>query len=57
MGWFDYMDIVARNLDDESTIAILTGSVSDQAALHSLLCSIRDLRLLLLSVRCVENQD
>jgi hypothetical protein len=51
------MDIVVRNLDDGSTITILTGSASDQAAFLSPLCSIRDMRLLLLSVQCVENQE
>ena len=55
-GWFDDMDIVVKSGDDGSTITILTGTVSDQAALHGLLGSIRDLGLLLLSVRRVEER-
>jgi len=42
------MDIAVRDLDDGSTITILTGSVSDQAALHGLPASIINLRLILL---------
>jgi hypothetical protein len=56
-GWFDDMDIVVRSGDDGSTITTLTGTVSDQAALHGLLGSIRDLGLLLLSVQRVEDQE
>jgi hypothetical protein len=57
MGWFDDIDNVVRNLDDVSTITILTGSVSDQAAWHRLLRSIKELWLLLFSVRRMENQE
>ncbi|MBN1979206.1 MAG: hypothetical protein JW918_17555 [Anaerolineae bacterium] len=56
-GWFDGMDIAVRSGEDGSTITTLTGVVSDQAALHGLLGSIRDLGLLLLFVRRVEDQD
>lgn len=55
-GWFDDMDVTVRSDEDGSTITTLTGVVSDQAALHGLLGSIRDLGLLLLSVRRVEDQ-
>jgi hypothetical protein len=55
-GWFDGMDVVVRSDEDGSTITTLTGTVSDQTALHGLLGSIRDLGLLLLSVRRVEDQ-
>jgi hypothetical protein len=57
MGWFDDIDNVVRNLDDVPTITILTGSVSDQAAWHRLLRCIKELRLLLFSVRRMENQE
>jgi len=57
MDWFDNMNIAVRNLDVGSTITILTGSVSDQAALHRLPGSIRDVGLLLLSLRRVEDQE
>ena len=55
-SWFDDMDVAVRIDEDGSTITTLTGVVSDQAALHGLLGSIRDLGLLLLSVRRVEDQ-
>jgi hypothetical protein len=57
MGWFDDIDNVVRNLNDGSTIAILIASVSDLAARHALLRSIKELWLLLFSVRRMENQE
>jgi hypothetical protein len=56
-GWFDDMEIAVRSHDDGSTITTLTGTVSDQAAFHGLLGSIRDLGLLLLSVRRIEDRS
>ena len=56
-GWFDDMDIVVRGGDGGSTITTLTGTVSDQVALHGLLGSIRDLGLLLLSVRRIKDRE
>ena len=56
-GWFDDMTIVVKCSDDGSAVTTLTGVVGDQAALHGLLGRVRDLGLLLLSVRRVEDQE
>ena len=52
--WSDWFGgfAVTPQANDET---LLTGSVSDQAALHGLLARIRDLALPLLSVRRVED--
>ena len=51
--WFDGMSIENQPNGE----ALLTGPVSDQAALHGLLIRIRDLGLPLLSVFCVEQAE
>ncbi len=51
--WFDGFTITPQ-ADDET---LLTGRVIDQAALHGLLCKIRDLGLPLLSVQRVEKTE
>jgi hypothetical protein len=48
--WF--ADLKLTYLDEDVTL--LSGSLSDQAALHGLLERIRDLNLTLLSVTCVD---
>ena len=48
--WFDGFDMVYHN---EETI--LTGAVPDQAALHGILARIRDLGLIILCVKRLEN--
>lgn len=55
-GWFEDMDVAVRSSDDGSVVTTLTGTVSDQSALHGLLGSVRDLGLLLLSVQRIEDQ-
>jgi hypothetical protein len=45
-NWFDDFEISAEN--DKT---ILSGYVADQAALHGLLCKIRDIGLTLLSIQ------
>ncbi len=47
-GWFEGMEITAV-----SHQTILSGTVADQAALHSLLTKIRDLGLPLISVNLI----
>jgi hypothetical protein len=47
-----YGDITITLEEDGSTL--LTGTVADQAALHGLLRKVRDLGLILLSVRLVQ---
>ena len=56
-SWFDDMTIAVESSDDGSSVTTLTGVVGDQAALHGLLGRVRDLGLLLLSVRRVEDQE
>ena len=50
--WFDEMVI-----SSEGGETILTGQVSDQAALHGLFMRIRDLNLTLLSVERIESDQ
>lgn len=50
--WSDWFEQMAIFIGDDETI--LTGPVSDQAALHGLLIRIRDLNLTLLSVERIE---
>ncbi len=51
--WFDGMKIT--NNDDGTTL--LSGWVTDQAALHSLLARIRDLNLFLISVEPISPEQ
>ena len=50
--WSDWFEQMAISSDGRETI--LTGSVTDQAALHGLLIRIRDLNLTLLAVERIE---
>lgn len=50
LPWFDEFEITGT----ENGGTLLTGSVSDQAALHGLLARIHDLHLTLVSVQRVE---
>ena len=51
-GWSDFMSNLEQSFDQENgvTITTITGTVTDQAALHGLLERIRDLNLTLISV-------
>ena len=49
-AWFDDMTLAAERSGDGTTVTTLTGTVSDQPALHGLLDRIRDLGLALLLV-------
>ena len=46
-GWFEGMDISIA----EAGTTVISGPVSDQAALHGLLAKVRDLGLVLISVQ------
>ena len=48
-GWFEGLTIT--NNDQGETI--ISGPIRDQAALHGLLARVRDLGLVLISVKCV----
>lgn len=51
--WFDDLTIQIQPQGDGLSITVLTGTISDQVALHGLLARIRDLSLPLLSVVCL----
>ena len=53
-NWFDGMTMTYEGTRDESPITVLTGPVSDQAALRSLLTKIWGLNLTVVSVARVE---
>ena len=51
-GWSDFMSELEQSFGQEksATITTITGIVADQAALFGMLCRIRDLGLVLISV-------
>jgi hypothetical protein len=49
--WSEWFDGMTLSCDDAGGETTLSGPVADQAALHGLLAKVRDLGLLLLSVR------
>ena len=51
--WFDNFVITAQSHDE----TLLTGPVTDQAALHGLLAKLRDLGLPILLVKCLEANE
>jgi hypothetical protein len=51
-AWFDNMTITVENHENGAAVTTLTGTVTDQVALHGLLSRIRDLGLPLLLVQC-----
>jgi hypothetical protein len=55
--WSDFMTglQVAHLQESSASVTELTGTVPDQSALFGLLCHIRDLGLLLISVEFIEN--
>ncbi len=58
-GWSDFMDQPEQSLIQENgvTFTAICGQVSDQAALYGMLCRIRDLGLVLMSVRYLPAQN
>ena len=55
--WFDNMALSVERYDNGTAVTCLTGTVTDQPALHGLLARIRDLGLPLLLVKHLEDQD
>ena len=57
LGWFRDLNL-ANTYDDEGTpVTVITGEVNDQAALHGLLATIRDLGLALLAVNRIKSNE
>lgn len=54
--WADWFDGLAIDLTEDGD-TLLTGPVTDQAALHGLLKKVRDLGLPLLAVQCVGREE
>jgi len=54
--WSDWFDGFSFNKSLENE-TVLTGCVADQAALHGLLCKIRDIGLPLISVQQIDNEN
>jgi hypothetical protein len=52
--WFDGMVVESIRRPEGETQTIITGPVTDQAALRGLLNKLWDLNLTLLSVHCIE---
>ena len=50
--WFDGLDITQENHD-----TLLSGMITDQAALHGLLKKVRDLGLVLVSVKRISDHE
>ncbi len=48
--WINGMEISIPNGEDKSQVTILTGKVTDQAALRGLLCRLWDLNLIIISI-------
>jgi hypothetical protein len=53
--WLDWFDGLSLRHEPDGT-SILIGSLADQAALYGLLDRVRDLGLLLLSIRRIESE-
>ena len=56
-GWLDFMGGLEQSFGQEgdATITTITGIVADQAALFGMLCRIRDLGLVLISVEYLQD--
>jgi hypothetical protein len=52
--WLDGLDVTLTHASGRVPVTILSGSVTDQAALRGLLCKLWDLNLTLISLRRVE---
>jgi hypothetical protein len=57
--WFEGLTIITEVDEMDTPITVLSGAVSDQAALHGILAKIRDIGIPLLSVRQIgmEKED
>lgn len=59
-SWSDWLGGMLMNIEvmpDGCPITVLTGTITDQAALHGILARLRDLNLVILSVVQQEDPD
>ena len=56
-SWFDDMAITSESGAGGTIVTVLSGTVTDQVALHGLLARIRDLGLPLLQVQCLGQES
>ncbi len=56
-NWLGDIQIISQLLEDGSTVTILTGHATDQAALFGILDRIRDLNLALIYVKTVTTEQ
>jgi hypothetical protein len=53
--WSDWFEGFRLRRDEQADVTVLVGPFADQAALHGAIARIRDLGLLLLSVRLIDS--
>jgi len=55
--WFEGMELTQAYNQNGSPITVLTGAIVDQAALHGILASVRDIGIPIISVNCIESHE
>jgi hypothetical protein len=55
--WFEGMELTQAFNQNGSPITVLTGTIVDQAALHGILASIRDIGIPIISVNRIESHE
>ena len=55
--WFEGMELTQAFNQNGSPITVLTGTIVDQAALHGILASVRDIGIPIISVNRIESLE
>ena len=55
--WFEGMELPQAFNQNGSPITVLTGTIVDQAALHGILASVRDIGIPIISVNRIESLE
>ena len=55
--WFEGMELTQAFNQNGSPITVLTGTIVDQAALHGILASVRDIGIPIISVNRIESHE
>ena len=55
--WFEGMEVTQAFNRSGSPITVLTGTIVDQAALHGILASVRDIGIPIISVNRIESHE